>query len=464
MIRILLPLAILVIAHLNVHGQPFTDPKSGSTRSVFRSKNDSITLAELEQRFLSIKPDPTNRTGTDSLVQQLLQARAQAIVGTKTLYQSRYPLLSEARKMPVDSVKALSLVGGSLPKDLATFRNLEVIELMNTPVRKLAALRKVKHLKTLYLLNPTASKPLRISKKLGVENLLIQGANPAFVPAQFANPHLQRLHLAQNGLVRMPDVSKASRLEVLVLRNNRIEKLESYRGNSHLKELELQVNQLKEVPAAVANFSGLKKLVFSGNQISEVSPALGTLKNLEQLAFYRNRLAAIPPSLYELSSLRVLDLYYNQIKRIDDSMARWNNMEVLYLSHNQLINLPEAVGQLTQLKELYVHNNLLSVLPGNLAQLTNLTVLRINNNLLSALPDKFESLQLLDYLDVSHNQFTYLPLFIGHYPNLELLTLSGNPLERDNRDQWQPLATQLRNQGVVVNLESDNTKSSDPSQ
>jgi Leucine-rich repeat (LRR) protein len=104
------------------------------------------------------------------------------------------------------------------------------------------------------------------------------------------------------------------------------------------------------------------------------------------------------------------------------------------------------------------------VLPGNLAQLTNLTVLRINNNLLSALPDKFESLQLLDYLDVSHNQFTYLPLFIGHYPNLELLTLSGNPLERDNREQWQLLATQLRNQGVVVNLESDNTKSSDPSQ
>lgn len=454
MYRILCAVLALLASAILVFAQPFTDPKTASARPTYRSAKDSVELALLEQTWASFRLTPASKTKTDSMINLVLEARSKAIVDTRPIYQNRYPLLAEARQMPADTVRAISLVAvKSWPKELSRYKNLETLEVIDAPLRKLAPLRSVKKLKTLYVLNPTAKKTLRLPKRMPLANLLIRGASEGFVPDRISSGTLLQLNLAQNGLTRMPDVSRANPLRVLVLRSNAIRTLESYRGNTSLKELELQLNQMQEVPASIAGFSGLHKLVLSGNQIRNVSPALAELKNLEQLAFYKNELNAVPSAVYELTNLRVLDLYYNQIERLDDAIARWKKLEVLYVSHNRIVNLPDAFADLRQLKELYVHNNRISVLPASLAQLTELKVLRANNNLLSELPTGFSALTNLDFLDLAHNQFRDLPIDLGNFPKLELLTLSFNPLERENRVQWQNLAVQLRQRGVVVNAE-----------
>ena len=446
-------LALMVCLGVAI-AQPFTDPKTVGSHPVYRSAKDSLALAELEKAWGLYRLEGGSKAKTDSLIKQVLEARSKAIIDTKTLYENRFPLLADVTQMPADSVRAISLVGAkSWPKGLHRFKNLETLEIINSPLHKLAALRGAKKLKTVYVLNPTTEKTLRIPKRLAIANLLIRGGTERFVPNRFQSSTLQQLNLAQNGLTQMPNVSGARGLQVLVLRNNRIEKFESYRGNAQLKELELQLNHLQEVPASVAGFPGLRKLVLSGNKIKQVSPALADVKNLEQLAFYRNELTSVPPAVYALTNLRVLDLYYNQIDRLDDAIARWKKMEVLYVSHNRIVNLPDALGDLSELKELYVHNNRISVLPEQLGRLTYLKVFRANNNLLSELPSAFATLRNIDFLDVSHNHFRELPTYLSNYPKLELLTLSYNPLEQENREQWQTVATQLRQRGVVVNLE-----------
>jgi Leucine-rich repeat (LRR) protein len=460
------PALFVILMSVSVHAlaQPFTDPKSGGSRPVYRSTRDSIEVAKMEDRWMELMAKPATKAQADSLGSILLAARTKAIAAIKTVYESRYPDVNAAKSMPIDSVKAISLLNAKTwPKELARFTQLEVVELINSPIRNLAALRRFKKLKTVYVLNPTTEKTLRIPKKLPIENLLVRGAAEHFVPRRVTHPKLMRLNLAQNGLTRMPDVADARNLEVLVLRNNQITQFNSYKGNPHLQELELQVNQLTEVPASVGQFSGLKKLVFSANKINQVSPALAKLTQLEQLGFYRNELTAIPEAVYDLPNLRVLDLYYNQIPRVDNRIANWKNLEVLYLSHNQIVSLPDALGQLNQLQELYFHNNRISVLPETLTQLTRLEVLRMNNNLISVLPDDFSSLRLLEYLDLSGNRFSNLPLSIGRFAELEILNLSGNPLDAENLQQWHGLAAQLRQQGIVVNLDAASGPTAEPS-
>lgn len=436
--------------------QPFSDPKTGVTNPIFRSAADSLQVARLEHElsvFFSTTTGNGNNTKVDSMLQRLAEARMAGIVGMRDSFKPRYISLDEALRMPPDSVRSMTLTAISTwPKELDRFPNLEVLEVLESPIRKLQPLRKLARLTTLYLLNPVGIKPLHIPRKLAVKNLMVRGGTDEYVPNRFSNRHLEQLNLAGNLLIQMPNVRKATRLRGLVLRRNQIGTFEAHGGNPHLLELELQENKLREIPDDIAGFAALRKLILSRNEIRDVSPALAELKNLEELAFYRNALQEIPAAVYHLNKLRALDLYYNEIQAVGEGLGALQNLEVLYLSHNKLRSLPDALCSLTGLQELYFHNNRISVLPKHITQLTNLRVLRMNDNLITELPEGFAAFTRLDFLDLSRNRFSQLPVMLGDYPVLEILSLSDNPLEEENRTQWLQMALQLRQRGVVVNL------------
>ena len=92
--------------------------------------------------------------------------------------------------------------------------------------------------------------------------------------------------------------------------------------------------------------------------------------------------------------------------------------------------LSETIGELNQLNSLFLHGTNIKYLPSSLFKLPNLEMLSLDFNTLLKIPNDID-LPKLRYVSVSHNQLTTLPESLALQPNLEGLSLYGNP--------WQSL-------------------------
>jgi len=108
-------------------------------------------------------------------------------------------------------------------------------------------------------------------------------------------------------------MSACTSLEVLVLTGNGLTKIpEGIKKLTNLRELDLSVNDLREVDAHVfKNMTGLTELNLSSNNIKSIlrDEALENLQALEVLRLNGNRkLRRIPKSLLRLPNLRILTI------------------------------------------------------------------------------------------------------------------------------------------------------------
>jgi Leucine-rich repeat (LRR) protein len=329
-------------------------------------------------------------------------------------------------------------------------RNLNELELVNTTIRRLSSkLNTLPRLQNVYVYNNVIPGRLKLGKNEIVSRFVLRGIRANSLPRSYKNFRaLGSLELSQNiDLSDFPRVNKNRQLVKLNLIENNITLAELKQGSSSLKELNLQKNKIRVVPAGIGAFPNLRKLGLNYNAIEDIHPNIGTLKKLESLSLYQNKLQQIPVGVFELNNLLTIDMYYNKLQFVGPDIAKLSKLQILYVSSNQLTALPEELGALSNLVEVYAHDNKLGALPESISNLKQLRVLRVNNNLISSLPKDLVGLEALENLDVSHNYLYKFPVEWSRLPQLKILGIMDNPW--DNKEEVGQIAEALRGRGVV---------------
>jgi len=102
-----------------------------------------------------------------------------------------------------------------------------------------------------------------------------------------------------------------------------------------LREVNLNVNYLEEIPDEFGCLKQLQILRLNRNKLTTLPASIGDLTNLKQLWLANNRLASIPECVYKLESLELLTLEYNQINHIDDAIQNLQQLRRLDLYKNK---------------------------------------------------------------------------------------------------------------------------------
>lgn len=221
---------------------------------------------------------------------------------------------------------------------------------------------------------------------------------------------------------------------------NRID-VDAFRGQGpHLKNLNLQDNELSEVPVkALKILTNLSLLDISKNRITQIdNHAFITLRKLTTLKISDNNVTLAPHALTGLeSSLKNLNLKGTKQKSVPECIRGLRSLAFLDLSQNSIRELPgpeakrtfEGLDSLTALN--LERNIIVSLKEDAFAGIkTTLSSLSLLNNLLPEFPSAaMETLTELRVLDIGFNLLNKLPAdAFSNNPSITLLALDGNPL------------------------------------
>lgn len=99
------------------------------------------------------------------------------------------------------------------------------------------------------------------------------------------------------------------------------------------------------------------------------TPAVKYLNHLSCLQLQNNNLKQLPVELWRLTSLEELNLGYNKLVSLPNEIGLLTNLRELFLHSNELEEIPSEIGRLTHLTVLDLTNNKLEYLPGELLDL-----------------------------------------------------------------------------------------------
>ena len=156
------------------------------------------------------------------------------------------------------------------------------------------------------------------------------------------------------------------------------------------------------------------------------------LHSFTEVNLQQNNLSELPLELFQIPELKVLNVSYNNITRLPVGEATirntWNceRLEILDISYNKLNNLPSVIWKMPKLKCLFAHYNAIDTLEKMAEYCTELDKINISNNELEqALRCVFNA----KVVNVSHNKLKSLPKKIWNLEILENLNASNNQIK-----------------------------------
>ncbi len=265
-------------------------------------------------------------------------------------------------------------------------------------------------------------------------------------------------HLTENKLLRLPSdmhVGAAETLKELHLGYNLITTLTDstvFKLNQLLL-LDLQHNQLSEVPVMITSLVTLEYLDLRNNSLKQIPPEIGLMPALKKIFLEGNMLKGMPSELYTKGSLAILNhlkkrvtsnevqpastsatqfIPMNGTVNITDSKLKEIPMEIfaqpllkrLCAASNQIATIPPTIQNAAQsLIQLDLSKNKISLIPIELAQCSHLEELNLSHNLLVDITPLL-TLSRLTTLDVSTNRISVIPADLFTLPNLSVLHVS----------------------------------------
>jgi len=150
-----------------------------------------------------------------------------------------------------------------------------------------------------------------------------------------------------------------------------------------------QLQSTEGLTREILRFGRLRKLLLIGQGLTSLPDFLGELAHLEVLRATYNNFQKVPPVLGKLPSLMILDLTGCALETFSD------------LSHLSLVQLDLGANKIKELGSRILF------------------------------PDSLVSLNLMK------NQLSVIPSWVFELKNLKSLYLSGNPLEKEQVEQWK---------------------------
>jgi Leucine-rich repeat (LRR) protein len=313
---------------------------------------------------------------------------------------------------------------------------------------------------------------------------------------------LEKLHLRENRLEKLPDLSNLKLLQELDLSYNQLKELPTTLGDiPHLTTLILNNNRLKKVPISLTGLQLTKlnlqnnpcwnqrprsrklqrwidSLKINGCEVFEdpkeskyqsialsprevefleelerlidkqipYSETAGDISNLEQL---RNFSFGFSSSF---ERIKVLGLVNLQLSTLPLSIQGLNAVKMINLSHNRFRQLPQEIFTLMSLQGLNLENNILDTLDNGIRSLTELKILNLQTNNLKRVPKSLGDLRKLEILILKDNNLISLPSSLKDLENLKMIDLRGNPIwnERENRRELQKWFRFLKKQQCEI--------------
>jgi Leucine-rich repeat (LRR) protein len=226
--------------------------------------------------------------------------------------------------------------------------------------------------------------------------------------------------------------------------------------NLHVKEINLQSNELSSLPKSLSKIQ-IQKLLLGKNNFTQI-PCLFLSEHETLQELYLNNNLLQGDSWFggdENFQLSVLDLSYNSITQIPKTFAdqmnlskltelRINsnklnqypvflkdcvNLKLLYLNSNQLSEIEEIKG-LDSLEELKLEENQLKYIPKGLSSCKKLKRLFLNTNQIDEISDEIYCLKSLEVLTLHSNQIQKISSDIKNLSNLTQLNLHQNKISK----------------------------------
>ena len=129
----------------------------------------------------------------------------------------------------------------------------------------------------------------------------------------------------------------------------------------------------------------------------DVPDEIFTLVNLEILNLSCNELTMIPDSISVLTNLQELNLRSNYLTSLPESMCNLTNLLELNLCSNDLVKLPDSLDKLLKLKTLILYDNKLCSLPKSILKIKNISAKRNTLNQVLCIDESSYQLDNLDH-------------------------------------------------------------------
>lgn len=248
-------------------------------------------------------------------------------------------------------------------------------------------------------------------------------------PLNFLDAHgLISLNLEANFLDELPArIDALSKLRDLRLNLNQLRSLPSLFGRlDNLVLLNLSSNYFQEYPEGINELSNLQELDISYNDFSTLPASMKKLVKLVKLNLCTNKLTGPLPSFFRvLTNLKRLDIRYNEITNVD-VLGFLPNLEVLFASKN---NISGFSDKMQSLRLLHFDRNPITSLQFEII-LPQLTVLDLSKAKITSIPDEFISkIPHVEKLLLDKNHLVTLPDTLGNLPRLTTLSIFGNNIQ-----------------------------------
>lgn len=222
------------------------------------------------------------------------------------------------------------------------------------------------------------------------------------------------------------ELSRLTGLISLKLANNRLRSLPAYFGGfKSLRTLNISSNFLDSFPEFLCDLEGLVDIDMSFNGIAFLPDEIGQLKNLERFVITNNRLTgSLPVNFAQLQNLREVDVRYNTLSSID-VIAKLPRVEQISADHN---SVSVCESEFTKIRILRLNSNPVTKFE-ILNSVPTLTTLILSNAKLAHIPDAaFDKMPNLVKLVLDINHFVSLPSHIGKLRKLEHFSIARNAL------------------------------------
>ena len=241
---------------------------------------------------------------------------------------------------------------------------------------------------------------------------------------EFFYEESNEISLLHHHLKSLPDFSKYSNLDRLILRQNLLISLNELKDLINLKYLDCYLNSFEKIDETLLKLKKLEWLDFSFNSI-RVIENLKSLTNLKKIYLVNNKIKKMS-GLNNLSSLKMLELGSNRI-RVIEGIDKLINIEQLWLGKNKIRTL-ENLDNLINLKLLSIQSNRITQIGNGLKYNINLQELYLSHNGLQSMDEGLLFLPNLKTLDLAGNFITKIEN-LQNAKNLKELWMNDNKID-----------------------------------
>ncbi len=242
---------------------------------------------------------------------------------------------------------------------------------------------------------------------------------------------LRKLSLSNNLLGDLTSLSleKCCNLQILNIDRNQLHEIPNiFHSLPQIQRLDISSNQLRTLPYSIGSLANLQTLTAHSNVLELVPETFGGLKSLEILDLSANTLKAIPESISKCLSLRLINVSRNMLTRLPVDLGNLMELTAVWAGFNRLTTIPDSMVSLIKLEHLDLEYNCISELGHALDGMANCLDINVSRNCIEALSFEIRGCEALQALDLRGNNLHGVPAELGLCKNLLSLQISGNQL------------------------------------